>query len=103
MTHNNPSDAVVRSELGRLREIAIHTPGPELDLMTPDNIEAWHVGAKDKVRPNPDYLLFDDLVLLSRLRTEHDQIRRVLEATCGQARTHQIRDLLRTVLHDERA
>ncbi len=93
----------VSSELGRLREIAIHTPGPELDLMTPDNIEAWHTQPDGTVAPNPDYLLFDDLVLLRRLRAEHDQIAAVLRATCGEPQTHQIRDLLRTVLYDEDA
>jgi len=93
----------VQSELGRLREVIIHHPGGELDQMTPDNIEAYRIAPNGQIEANPDYLLFDDLVLLSRLRAEHTQINRVLQATCGEAGTHQLRDLIRTVLHDTTA
>ncbi len=94
----------IHSELGRLREIAIHQPGPELDLMTPENIEAYSAGAGGgPIVPNRDYLLFDDLVFLSKLRQEHQQIIDVLQATTGREQTHQILDLLRTLLHDQAA
>ncbi len=93
----------VHTELGRLREIAIHQPGPELDLMTPDNIVAYRQADDGTFVQNRNYLLFDDLVFLSKLREEHEQIIKVLRATCGHADTHQIRDLLRTLLHDNTA
>ncbi|HIA03027.1 MAG TPA: hypothetical protein EYN66_14160 [Myxococcales bacterium] len=93
----------VDNELSKLRSIIIHRPGPELDLMTPDNIEAYAEQADGSIIPNPHYLLFDDLVLLSRLRAEHDQIVQVLRATCGHNGTVELRDLLRTLLYEDDA
>ena len=49
---------------------------------------------------NPDYLLFDDLVYLPRLRKEHAQMVDVLRATCGHQHVHRVGDLLRRTLHD---
>jgi arginine deiminase len=69
--------------------------------MTPDNIVAHCTNEHGVLGPNPDYLLFDDLVLLSRLRKEHDQIVQVLQATCGRDQTLEVRDLLRTLLHNQ--
>lgn len=91
----------IADELGFLREIAVHAPGPELDQMTPDNIVAHCRDASGALVDNPDYLLFDDLVQLSRMRAEHGDIVRVLRATCGRQHTHSLRDMLRTVLYDD--
>jgi arginine deiminase len=54
----------VRSEVGRLRRVMIHRPGPELLNMTPELRER---------------LLFDDILHLERAQREHDIFRRVLE------------------------
>lgn len=93
----------VTSELDRLNAIVIHRPGPELDLMTPANIEAYAAMNSGVIEKNPDYLLFDDLVLLSKLRAEHNQIVSVLRATCGHEQTFELRDLLRTLLDNSAA
>lgn len=89
----------IQSELGRLRAIIMHQPGPELDKMTPDNLSHYVRGPDDRLQENPDYLLFDDLVLLSRLRAEHAQILSILTAVCGHTEVHHLRDLLRTTVH----
>lgn len=47
----------IRSEVGRLRTVLLHRPGPELERVTPDN---------------KDELLFDELLWLERAQQEHD-------------------------------
>ena len=47
----------VRSEVGRLRTVLVHRPGPELERLTPEN---------------KDELLFDELLWLERAQEEHD-------------------------------
>jgi len=54
----------VRSEIGRLRKVLVHEPGPEVDRMVPAMMED---------------LLFDDILFGDRARSEHAQFRRVLQ------------------------
>jgi len=53
----------VTSEIGRLRRVLIHEPGPEVDLMIPSMMEE---------------LLFDDILFGDAARAEHQRFRRVL-------------------------
>lgn len=53
----------VHSEVGRLRRAILHRPGPELDRLTPGNIED---------------LLFDDVMWTKRAREEHDAFAQTL-------------------------
>ncbi|WP_152360930.1 arginine deiminase [Microlunatus speluncae] len=52
-----PAEVGVRSEVGRLRTVLLHRPGPELRRLTPRNNDA---------------LLFDGIPWVSRARDEHD-------------------------------
>jgi arginine deiminase len=54
----------VRSETGRLRQVVLHRPGREIELMSPCNHDA---------------LLFDDILLLDRAQAEHDVFANVLK------------------------
>jgi arginine deiminase len=54
----------VRSEIGRLRRVLIHEPGPEVDRMVPSMMEE---------------LLFDDILFGERAREEHRRFKRVLQ------------------------
>jgi arginine deiminase len=54
----------IKSEVGRLKRVLCHPPGPEVDCMIPDMMEE---------------LLFDDILHGEEARAEHAQIRRVLE------------------------
>ena len=54
----------VRSEIGRLRSVLVHEPGPEVDRMVPSMMED---------------LLFDDILYGDRAREEHGRFRRVLQ------------------------
>jgi len=54
----------VESEIGRLRKVLLHEPGPEIDRMPPAMMEQ---------------LLFDDILYGERARDEHARFRRVLQ------------------------
>jgi len=54
----------VTSEIGRLRAVVCHTPGPELSVVTPDNQERY---------------LFNDLLDLERAGREHGRFRAILK------------------------
>jgi arginine deiminase len=58
-----PIEIAVRSEIGRLRKVMIHRPGPEMDRMIPSMM---------------DQLLFDDILFGEGARVEHDLFRRLL-------------------------
>lgn len=70
----------VTSEIGRLRAVLVHAPGPELLAVTPSTRE--------------DYL-YDDIVDLDRAREEHDRFAAVLERF---APVHRVSELLADVL-----
>ncbi|HSN54002.1 MAG TPA: arginine deiminase family protein, partial [Candidatus Sulfomarinibacteraceae bacterium] len=54
----------VTSEVGRLRRVLVHEPGPEVDRMVP---------------PMMEELLFDDILFGERARDEHGRFRRLLQ------------------------
>jgi len=54
----------VLSEIGRLRRVLVHEPGPEVDRMVPAMMEE---------------LLFDDILFGERARDEHRRFKRVLQ------------------------
>jgi arginine deiminase len=54
----------VTTEIGRLRKVLMHEPGPEVDRMVP---------------PMMEELLFDDILFGDRARDEHRRFRRLLQ------------------------
>lgn len=54
----------VDSEIGRLRRVLLHEPGPEVDIMVPQMMED---------------LLFDDILFGERAREEHRRFKRLLQ------------------------
>lgn len=70
----------VTSEIGDLEAVIIHTPGPEVENMTPQSAER---------------ALYSDILNLSVVSREYAQFRQILER---YARTFEIRDLLTGVL-----
>lgn len=74
----------VHSEIGRLRTVVCHTPGPELEVVTPGN--------------RSDYL-FDDILDLQLARREHSRFTSILSRF---ATVHEIADLLADVLAEEK-
>src|SRR6185295_15447583 len=70
----------VTSEIGRLRSVLVHTPGPELFAVTP--------------RTREDFL-YDDIIEADQARAEHQRFVAILERF---TKVYQVRDLLEEVL-----
>jgi arginine deiminase len=75
----------VTSEIGPLQSVLVHTPGRELEAVTPGNRE--------------DYL-YDDIIDLEIAQREHRQFVSVLKRF---ARVYQVRDLLAEILNQPEA
>ncbi|MFV0289673.1 MAG: arginine deiminase family protein [Mangrovibacterium sp.] len=73
----------IHSEFGKLETVITHTPGVEVEEMTPETAKR---------------ALYSDILNLSVARDEYRQMKGVLQkvATC-----HEVEDLLIEVLHDE--
>ena len=78
-------DVDVRSEVGRLRAVILHRPGPEVQQMTPATAER---------------ALYSDILNLAVAEREYDQFQGVLDRW---TRTFQLKDLLTDILVDDRA
>jgi arginine deiminase len=78
--------ASVTSEVGRLRRVLVHEPGPEVDRMVPAMM---------------DDLLFDDILYGDGARAEHARFRRVLQILGVEVL--ETRDLLAGALEQEEA
>jgi arginine deiminase len=78
-------DVCVESEIGELEGVILHTPGREVENMTPGNVER---------------ALYSDILNLSVVSPEYAQLRGVLEKT---TRTFSVRDLLTEILGNEKA
>jgi arginine deiminase len=72
----------VTSEIGELEAVILHTPGPEVENMTPGNAER---------------ALYSDILNLPVAIEEYQQLRGVLEKVC---KTFQVKDLLTEILID---
>lgn len=75
----------VTSEIGRLRSVLVHSPGPELLAVTPSTKEDF---------------LYDDIIDVETARREHNRFVAILERF---AQVHQVRDLLVEALATEAA
>jgi arginine deiminase len=75
----------VRSEIGELEGVILHTPGPEVENMTPQNAER---------------ALYSDILNLSVANKEYAQLADLLNTI---TQTYQVRDLLESVLDEPAA
>ena len=75
----------VTSEIGRLRSVIVHSPGPELRAVTPSNRAEF---------------LYDDIIDADNAQREHRRFLAILERF---TKVHQVRDLLADVLANARA
>jgi len=90
----------VASEVGTLEAVVVGPPGDEFDRMVPANLEAYRTATDGSREPNPDYLMFDDLILLGRMQSEHRQLVEVLKAATGPHGVHTVRGMLAASLGD---
>src|SRR5436305_10573159 len=75
----------VTSEIGRLRGVVVHSPGPELCAVTPTNRTEF---------------LYDDIIDAEAAQREHRRFLAILERF---AKVYQVRDLLADVLANAEA
>ena len=75
----------VTSEIGALQSVLVHTPGLELEAVTPGNREDF---------------LYDDIIDVEIAQREHRQFVSVLKRF---ARVHQVRELLAEILAEDEA
>ena len=75
----------IYSEIGELEGVIIHSPGPEVENMTPENAER---------------ALYSDILNLSVAGKEYDQFRGILQKT---TRTFEVKKLLEHILGIEKA
>lgn len=82
MPSPNAPQVRVTSEIGPLRTVICHTPGPELLAVTPSNREQY---------------LYDDIIDLEQARREHQRFRAILARF---AEVLDVRDLLADIVDD---
>lgn len=74
----------VYSEIGELQGVVLHSPGPEVENMTPQNAER---------------ALYSDILNLAVASREYHQLKGVLNKV---TRTFEVRDLLQDILNNEK-
>ena len=79
-----PLEVNIQSEIGALEAVLLHTPGPEVENMTP----------KDAQRA-----LYSDILNLSIAQKEYEQLEGILSKV---SRVYQLKDLLLKVLENQR-
>ncbi|MGD8780785.1 MAG: arginine deiminase family protein [Ignavibacteria bacterium] len=82
----NPDKKVevnINSEIGELEAVIIHTPGPEVENMTPKSAER---------------ALYSDILNLSEAEKEYNQFKKILQM---HTRTFEVKDLLGEILCSE--
>ncbi len=87
------ADLGIASEIGSLQGCILSSPGLEFDAMVPGHI-APLVEQEGSWQANPHYLLFDDLVQLDHLQSEHAELRAVVAAVTGPRGCLDLRALL---------
>ena len=92
-------DLKIHSEISPLRCVITHRPGQEHEYITPSNLTET-ITFENKIKENPDYLLFDDIIYVSKAITEHNALYNILhhftEGNC-----YEFTDLLSDVLKDK--
>jgi arginine deiminase len=74
----------IYSEIGKLQGVILHTPGPEVENMTPQNAER---------------ALYSDILNLNVAKREYSQFQGALEKLTN---VFQVRDLLKEILNNQR-
>lgn len=74
----------IESEIAPLEEVTLHSPGAEIESMTPSTAQE---------------LLYNDIIPLAVVQTHHHVLKRFLELVCT---VHELTDLVTDALLDER-
>ena len=74
----------VNSEIGKLQHVLVHTPGPELENMTPETAHHY---------------LYSDILNMQVAQKEYGYFKKVLQKV---AQVHEVKDLLADILKNDR-
>ncbi len=78
----------ITSEVGKLKGVITHTPGPEVSLVSPET---------------KDYLLFDDIIFEEDARNEHLEMLSIIKTALPEVKQLEIRDLFTETLQNTEA
>ena len=70
---------LVKSEIESLSLVIVQKPGLFHDQMHPDHIKEYLANSE----PNPEYLLFDDLIDTNLAIKEHDEFTKIIKKFTG--------------------
>ncbi len=82
MCYSSDMAVWVDSEIGKLKKVIVHSPGSEIEVMTPEAAEQ---------------VLYNDIIPLQVVAREHRELTGFLKTVCD---VYQIRDLLRDIMQD---
>jgi len=80
---SNPITVNVNSEIGKLQHVLVHTPGYEVENMTPEDAHVY---------------LFSDILNLQVAQKEYSYFKRVLQKA---TQVHEVKDLLADILKND--
>ena len=90
----------LRSEIDPIRLVITHRPGNEHEFIRPDNLKE-KINSNTGQIPNPEYLLFDDLIFVEKAKLEHQGLYDILHYfTDGNC--YEFIDLLNIVISDNK-
>ena len=87
-------DINIRSEVGTLQKVLVHTPGLEMNLLNSHNTKEFNYNFDNKTfSNNEDFLLWDDTIYLKGAIREHKEMCEVINILSGNDACLQFKDL----------
>ena len=84
----------IKSEIGPLQKVVVHTPGIEMNLLNSHNTKEFNYDFDSKTfSDNQDFLLWDDTIYLEGAIKEHKEMCQVINALSGNDACLQFKDL----------
>ncbi len=90
----NKINVNIKSEVGTLKKVLVHTPGLEMNLLNSQNTNEFNFDFEKKTfSDNQNFLLWDDTIYLEGARKEHREMCRVIDTLAGAEVCIQFKDL----------
>ena len=87
-------DINIKSEVGMLKKVLVHTPGVEMNLLNSKNTNEFNFDFEKKTfSENPNFLLWDDTIYLEGAKKEHQEMCKVINSLAGAEVCVQFKDL----------
>ena len=90
----NKINVNIKSEVGTLKKVLVHTPGLEMNLLNSQNTNEFNFDFEEKTfSDNQNFLLWDDTIYLEGARREHREMCQVIDTLAGGEVCIQFKDL----------